>query len=137
MRATWVSAFRNAVLACTRCFRPEIVSVALVLLRAGHERHLRAVVDDGDAARREEPVVRVHESFLKRIDARHVVVVVEGHELVWIAVDAVVEVERLEQAAESLPSFSKTSAIAALTGKSSTLTAPFSGCVCEAILRAS
>ena len=75
-------------------FGAEIIAVAVVLGATAHEAHLRTVVDDRDAARREQPVVRVDEGVVAAGEARHVVVVVERGQLIGVLVRTAFDRER-------------------------------------------
>ena len=66
-----------------------------MLCVAALEAYLGAVVDHRNAARREQPVVRVDEARVVGLHARHVVVVVERHQVVRVGVRAVFQVQRL------------------------------------------
>ncbi|MNV53935.1 hypothetical protein D3C71_1461000 [compost metagenome] len=68
---------------------------------AAHEAGFRAVVDDRDAACGEQPVVGVDETGIGRIQSRHVVVVVEAHQLVRIGIRAVEQMQRFGQRLEA------------------------------------
>jgi hypothetical protein len=76
-------------------FLAEVVAVAGMLGAAAHEADLRAVIDHRDAARGEQPVVRVDEARVAGVHARHVVVVVERHQLVRVRVRPAGQVQRL------------------------------------------
>ncbi|MNI30186.1 hypothetical protein D3C73_840210 [compost metagenome] len=64
---------------------------------AAHEAGFRTVIDHRNATRGEQPVVRVDEAAVAGLQARHVVVVVEAHQLVRIGVRATGQVQRLSQ----------------------------------------
>ncbi len=80
---------------------PEVVAVAGVLGATAHKAGFRTVVQHRDAARGEQPIVRIDEAFVAGIHARHVVVVVERRQVVRVRVGAAFEEQRRRQPLEA------------------------------------
>ncbi len=80
----------------------EVGTVAGMLGTAAHEAGFRAVIQHRNTACGEQPVVRIDEAGIAGVQTRHVVVVVEAHQCVWIRIRATAQMQRFRQGLKTL-----------------------------------